>query len=392
LRTLAVAIKRTAFASARFSRSEETELELVGVLLFLDPPKPDVATTLAGLASRGVSVKVVSGDSLLVVRHVAESVGLPADDVLTGRDLDSLGEEALVRRAVRTTVFAEVDPNQKERVIRALRRAGCVVGYLGDGINDAPALRAADVGITVDSAVDVAKEAADLLLLERELDVLKDGIDVGRTTFANTLKYVLTTVSANFGNMLSMALASFWLPFLPLLASQILLNNFLSDIPGLAISTDRVDADWTAKPRRWNVAFIGRFMAVFGLVSSAIDMLTFGLLLLVFRATVDEFRTGWFVESLLTELVIALVVRTRLPFFRSRPSLSLGLSTLGVISLTLALPYLPFASMLGFVPLSLPLTLALIGLTALYVLAAEATKKVFYERIESSSCERTAAF
>jgi Mg2+-importing ATPase len=255
---------------------------------------------------------------------------------------------------------------------------------MGDGINDAPALHAADVGISVDTAVDVAKDAADFVLLKQDLDILREGIDEGRVTFANTLKYILTTISANFGNMFSMAGASLFLPFLPLLAPQILLNNFLSDIPATTIAGDNVDPEWVAKPRRWNTTFIRNYMVLFGLVSSIFDFLTFGALLFLFRASPEEFRTGWFIESLLTELVIALVVRTRHLFFHSRPGTLLLVSTLVVVCMTLVLPYLPFSSLFGFIPLPAPLMLAMIGLTALYVVVTEVAKKYFYSRMENA--------
>jgi Mg2+-importing ATPase len=251
---------------------------------------------------------------------------------------------------------------------------------MGDGINDAPALHAADVGISVDTAVDVAKDAADLVLLEKDLDILRQGIDEGRVTFANTLKYIITTISANFGNMFSMAGASMLLPFLPLLAPQILLNNFLSDIPAMTIASDNVDSEMVEKPRRWNTRFIRDYMVLFGLVSSIFDFLTFGTLLFLFHVSPEEFRTGWFIESLMTELVIALVVRTRHLFFRSRPGKLLLVSTLIFIAIALVLPYLPFISVFGFIPLPAPLMLAVLGLTALYVVATELTKKYFYSR------------
>jgi Mg2+-importing ATPase len=286
---------------------------------------------------------------------------------------------------VRTTVFAEVDPNQKERIILALQKTGHVVGYMGDGINDALALHAADVGISVDTAVDVAKDAADFVLLRKDLGILRQGIDEGRVTFANTLKYILTTISANFGNMFSMAAASIFLPFLPLLASQILLNNFLSDIPATTIAGDRVDKEWVAKPRRWDTVFIRDYMVLFGLLSSVFDFLTFGTLLWLFQAAPEEFRTGWFIESLMTELVIALIVRTRRPFYRSRPGNLLLGSTVVVIAIALVLPYLPFSSIFGFVPLPAPLMLCMIGLTLAYVFAVELVKKAFYARAANAS-------
>ena len=383
-RVLGVAVKATDARTESYSRADESGLRFAGFLLFYDPPKMDVAQTILDLAGRGVQLKIITGDNRLVARHVAEAVNLPIGGLLTGSDLNGLGDEALWHAAERTTIFAEVDPNQKERIILALQKTGHVVGYMGDGINDAPALHAADVGITVNTAVDVAKDAADVLLLEKGLDILRDGIDEGRRTFANTLKYILTTISANFGNMFSMAAASLFLPFLPLLASQILLNNFLSDIPGMTIASDNVDPEWVAKPRRWDTRFISRYMVLFGLVSSIFDFLTFGILLYLFHATPVEFRTGWFVESLLTELVIALVVRTRRVFFRSRPGKLLLASSIVVIGITLVLPYLPFNSLLGFVPLPAPLMLLLIGMTVLYVAVAELAKKFFYAREENS--------
>jgi Mg2+-importing ATPase len=377
-RVLGVATKAVGDHTDTYSRADEVALEFAGFLLFFDPPKADVAQTIADLRQRGVELKIITGDSLLVAKHVAEAVNLPTGDSLTGNDLNALGDEALWHAVERTSIFAEVDPHQKERIILSLRKVGHVVGYMGDGINDAPALHAADIGISVDTAVDVAKDSADLVLLKHSLDILRDGIEEGRTTFANTLKYILTTISANFGNMFSMAIATLFLPFLPLLASQILLNNFLSDIPGTTIAGDNVDPEWVAKPRRWDNRFIGRYMVLFGLISSIFDFLCFGILLFLFSATEAEFRTGWFIESLLTELVIALVVRTRRVFFRSRPGTLLLASTIVVISITLVLPYLPFNSLFGFVPLPANLLLMLIGLTMLYVVVAEFAKKQFY--------------
>ena len=377
-RVLGVASRKVAVRAGAYMRSDEAGLCFAGFLLFFDPPKDDVRQTLLDLAKRGVALKIITGDNRKVARHVAQGVGLPVAAIMTGSELNALGDEALWHAAERTTVFAEVDPNQKERIILALQKTGHVVGYMGDGINDAPALHAADVGISVDTAVDVAKDAADFVLLRKDLDILCDGIDEGRMTFANTLKYILTTISANFGNMFSMAAASMFLPFLPMLASQILLNNFLSDIPATTIARDNVDPEWVEKPRRWDTVFIRDYMVLFGLVSSVFDFLTFGVLLYVFQASPEAFRTGWFVESLLTELVIALVVRTRRLFWRSRPGRWLLASTVIVVVATIALPYTPFDSVFGFVPLPAPLMLALVGLTALYVVAAELAKKFFY--------------
>jgi Mg2+-importing ATPase len=298
--------------------------------------------------------------------------------VLSGADLDNLHDEALWREAERTDLFVEVDPNQKERIILALKKMGHVVGFMGDGVNDAPAMHAADTSLSVDGAVDVAREAADFVLLDRDLSVIRRGIEEGRRTFANTLKYILTTTSANLGNMVSMALTSLFLPFLPLTAGQILINNLLSDVPAVGLADDAVDPELVARPRRWDMRFIGRFMVEFGVLSSLFDFLTFASLIFVFRAQPALFRTGWFVESLLTELVIALVVRTRRPFFRSQPGRVLLLSTLVLVGVAFVIPYLPHASVLGFVPLPAKLALTLAGITILYVAAAELLKRWFY--------------
>jgi Mg2+-importing ATPase len=383
-RVLGVASRAVAARSGPYARADEQALNFAGFLLFMDPPKADVHQTLADLAERGVQLKIITGDNRKVARHVAEAVNLTVTGLMTGHELNDMGDEALMHAARQTNVFAEVDPNQKERIILALQKTGHVVGYMGDGINDALALHAADVGISVDTAVDVAKDAADFVLLRKDLGILRLGIDEGRMTFANTLKYILTTISANFGNMFSMAVASVFLPFLPLLASQILLNNFLSDIPAAAIAGDRVDREMVARPRRWDTVFIRNYMVVFGLLSSVFDLLTFAALLWLFQAAPAEFRTGWFVESLMTELVIALVVRTRGPFYRSRPGNLLLGSTLVVIAIALVLPYLPFSSIFGFVPLPAPLLLGMIGLTLAYVFAVELAKKWFYKRAENA--------
>jgi P-type Mg2+ transporter len=379
IRVLAVATRRVQGRPA-YSRDDEHDMEFAGFLTFLDRPRDDVREALEALHRLGVSVKLITGDSRLVAQHVASLVGLRADRVLTGRDLDELHDEALWHSAERTDLFVEVDPNQKERIILSLRKMGHVVGFLGDGVNDAPAMHAADTGLSVEHAVDVAREAADFVLLERGLDVIRRGIEEGRKTFANTLKYVLITTSANLGNMVSMAAASLFLPFLPLTAGQILLNNFVSDVPAVGIADDSVDPELVDRPRRWDIRFIGRFMVTFGLVSSAFDFLTFGVLLRWAHATVEVFRTSWFVESLLTELAIALVVRTRRPFFRSRPGTVLLASTAALIVAAFAAPYLPYAGVFGFVPLPASLIAAVAVITALYVVATEIVKQQFYAR------------
>jgi Mg2+-importing ATPase len=377
IRVLAVA-SRALPSEPVYSRALERDLTFTGFLTFFDRPKADVADAIRNLATLGVSIKIITGDSKSVTQHVAALVGLRADRVLTGTDLQRLSDEALWRVAESTDLFVEVDPNQKERIILAVKKMGHVVGFLGDGVNDAPAMHAADTSLSVQQAVDVARAAADFVLLERSLDVIRRGIEEGRKTFANTLKYVLTTMSANLGNMISMAAASLFLPFLPLLAGQILLNNMLSDVPAIGIAADAVDPELIARPQRWNMRFIGRFMLEFGAVSSVFDFVTFGALLMVFQAPPALFRTGWFVESLLTELVIALVVRTRRPFFRSRPSRVLLWSTVVLVAMTVIIPYLPFIGVFGFVPLPGMLLITVIAITVLYVVATEMAKRRFY--------------
>lgn len=379
VRVLAVASKPMD-EQARYGRDAERDLTFEGFLTFFDRPKEGASAAIADLRKLGVSTKVITGDSKLVAQHVAGLVGITGGRLLTGAQLDELGDEALWREAERTDLFVEVDPNQKERIILSLKKMGHVVGFLGDGVNDAPAMHAADTSLSVEHAADVAREAADFVLLRRDLDVIRRGVVEGRRTFANTLKYILTTSSANFGNMISMAAASLFLSFLPLLAGQILLNNLLSDIPALGLAQDTVDPELIERPRRWDMGFIGRFMVEFGVLSSIFDLMTFAVLLWSFQASAEVFRTGWFIESLLTELVIALVVRTRRPLFRSKPGKLLLVSTLLLILLALALPYLPFVGVLGFVPLPGMLTATLVAITLAYVLAAELTKLWFYRR------------
>ncbi|TSE04344.1 magnesium-translocating P-type ATPase [Mesorhizobium intechi] len=376
-RVLGLAIRRFE-GQKTFSRKDEIDLAFAGFLLFLDPPKKGVKETLAELAQRGIAVKVISGDNRYVAAHLAQAIGLRADRIMTGEELSKLTKSALFAGVQHTDLFVEIDPNQKERIVQALRSRGRVVGYLGDGINDAPALHEADIGISVDSAVDVAREAADIILLKQDLGVLVRGVDDGRKTFANTMKYISITTSANFGNMISMAVASLFLPFLPLLAKQILLNNFLSDVPSLAIASDNVDPDQLHRPRHWDIRFVRRFMISFGLVSSLFDFATFTFLLSFAHATEAAFQTAWFVESLLTELAIVLIVRTHRAFWASRPSPLLAWLTLAVAIVAIMIPYLPFAAWFGFVPLPLPVLAGLVAITALYLLASEATKRWFF--------------
>ena len=380
IRVLALAKKSLPRVDS-YSREDETDLVFAGFLTFLDRPKAGVTEALQSLKNLGVDVKIITGDSKSVAEHVASIVGLENIKILTGNDLDELHEEALWRSAVDTNIFAEVDPNQKERIILSLKKMGAVVGFLGDGVNDAPAMHAADTSLSVDGAVDVARDVADFVLLERNLDVIRQGIEEGRKTFANTLKYILITMSANLGNMISMAVASVFLPFLPLLAGQVLLNNFLSDIPAIGLASDHVDPELVAKPGRWDMKFIRRFMLEFGFVSSIFDFLTFGVLLWIFNAGPEEFRTTWFVESLLTELAVALVIRTRRPFFGSKPGSLLVKLTFLVAASAFVLPYLPFAGVLGFVPLPPNLIGVIVVIVISYVAVTEWVKSKFYKRM-----------
>ncbi|MEY4298646.1 MAG: hypothetical protein RLZZ423_1825 [Cyanobacteriota bacterium] len=356
----------------------EQGMTFLGLLVLHDPLKPGVPATVAELRQLGVRLKIITGDNALVAMRIGQEVGLLNPAVISGAELLEISDEALPVRAEAADVFAEVEPNQKERLIRALRRGGHVVGYMGDGINDAPALQAADVSLSVQGAVDVAKEAAEIVLLENDLAVLSAGIREGRRTFANTLKYVFMATSANFGNMFSMAGASLLLPFLPLLPKQILLTNLLTDLPEMTIAGDRVDADWIDQPHRWDIAFIKRFMLTFGLVSSLYDYLTFAVLLWVLKSGPAEFRTGWFIESVVSAASIVLVVRTHRPLTASRPSRSLALATLAVVILTLLLPNTPLGRLFGFVPLPPGFLLLLAAVLVAYVLTAERVKRWFY--------------
>jgi len=379
-RALAVAERRLS-GSGRLARTDEAGLTLLGLLLFLDPPKAQVAQTISDLKALGITTKIVSGDNRHITAHVAQQVGLDPLAMLTGDQIASMNDDALLHRAPGTAIFAEIDPQQKERIIRALQRAGHALGYMGDGINDAPALRLADIGISVDQAVDVARESADIVLLHRDLDVLRQGVIDGRRTFANTLKYISITTSANFGNMVSMALATPLLPFLPLLPKQILLNNFLSDIPSITISTDNVDPEHLETPQRWSVKEVRLFMIVFGLVSSCFDLLTFGALRWVFETDEAAFQTVWFIVSLLTELIVVLVLRTRRLSWRSMPSRILIGTTIAMSILAMVLPFIPGLDRLfSFERPTSRLMIFSVVLVLIYALATEFSKRLFYRR------------
>jgi P-type Mg2+ transporter len=368
-------------AEVRIDKDCEKDMTFLGCLVLFDPPKAGIAETITRLRQLGISLKVITGDNRLVARKVSEAVGLAGARIVTGGELHETSNDALVLKVKETDIFAEVEPNQKERIILALRKAGHVVGYMGDGINDASALHAADVGISVDTAVDVAKESADIVLMEKNLAVLVQGVREGRMTFANTLKYVFMATSANFGNMFSMAGASLFLSFLPLLPKQILLTNLMTDFPEMTIAADHVDAEMLNQPRRWNISFIRKFMFTFGLVSSIFDYLTFAVLLLILHASPEQFRTGWFMESVVSAAIIVLVIRSRRPFFKSRPGKYLSLATVAVVIAALLFPFTPARTLFGFVPLPLSFLIMMGLIVIFYIVAAELAKKIFYRRV-----------
>jgi Mg2+-importing ATPase len=380
-RTLGVAYKNVG-TDSRIDKKYEAGMTFLGFLALFDPPKPNIKDTITNLKNLGVALKVITGDNHLVAVNVSQQMGLENNKILTGPEISHMSDAALLNSVGSVDVFAEIEPNQKERIIIALKKAGNVVGYMGDGINDASAIHAADVGISVESAVDVAKDAADIVLLEKDLEVLVEGVREGRATFANTLKYVFMATSANFGNMFSMAGVSLMVSFLPLLPKQILLTNLMTDFPEMTIATDSVDKEMIDYPRRWNIKAIRKFMITFGIVSSVFDYLTFGLLLLVLHATEIQFRTGWFLESVISASLIVLVIRSRKPAYKSKPGKYLLIATLSIVIITLILPYTPFASIFGFSALPLPFLLFIGLIIIMYIFTAELVKKVFYKRVQ----------
>ena len=379
-RVLGIARKMEAADHTHAIVSDETELVFVGFAAFEDPPKVSAAAALKALAASGVTVKVVTGDNELVTRHVCEELGLAVDGVLTGPQIDGLSDPALEVQAGKTTLFCRMVPAQKNRVILALKRRGHIVGYLGDGINDAPSLHSADVAISVDSGVDVAKAAADMILLDQDLGVLHHGILEGRRTFGNIMKYIMMGTSSNFGNMFSMAGSALFLPFLPMLPAQVLLNNFLYDISEIPIPMDSVDDDFIARPRRWDMNFIRNFMLVVGPVSSVFDFLTFYVMLHVFKAQEALFQTGWFVESLATQVLVIFVIRTRGNPLKSRPSRLLTATSLAIVALGALIPLTPLAGPLGFVAPPAKFFLILAAMVAVYLAGVQGIKTWFYRR------------
>ena len=382
-RVLGIAWKESARDQVHAVVDDETELVFSGFLAFEDPPKASAAEAVRALTASGVSIKVVTGDNELVTQHVCAELRLPVTGVLTGSEIQEMTDPALAVRAEAVNLFCRVTPPQKNRVIQALRSRRHVVGYLGDGINDAPSIHSADVGISVDGAVDVAKEAADLILLDHDLGVVHRGVLEGRRTFGNIMKYVMMGTSSNFGNMFSMAGATLILPFLPMLPVQILVNNFLYDVSEIPIPMDSVDREYLERPRHWNMSSIRNFMIVVGLVSSLFDFLTFYVMRHVFHAGEQLFHTGWFVESLATQVLVIFVIRTRGNPFRSRPSSILTAISLAVVAAATALPFTPLGARLGFVPAPGLFFLILTGMVAAYLAMVQAVKTWFYRRFAS---------
>ena len=380
-RVLGVAYKRVD-GSNKISKADESDMIFAGLLVFADPLKPHIVETIGSLRQLGITLKIITGDNHAVAATIGRQIGLSNPSVISGSDLRQMSDEALIKQVSSADIFAEIEPNQKERIIIALKKAGNVVGYMGDGINDASALHVADVGISVESAADVAKEAADIVLLEQDLAVLVQGVREGRVTFTNTLKYIFMATSANFGNMFSMAGASLFLSFLPLLPKQVLLTNLMTDFPEMAIATDNVDAESTNLPRRMDIKFIRKYMVVFGILSSVFDYMTFGALLFILHATPDQFRTGWFLESVISATLIVLVIRTRRPFFKSRPGKHLLIATLSIVGITLILPFTPLSAILGFSQLPPVFYMMLGGIVVLYMILAEVIKEIFYKIVK----------
>ena len=364
------------------TKEDETNMIFGGLILLFDPPKEGVIDVIKELKKNGVELKIITGDNKLVAAYMADKIGLENLVVISGAELNKLSPEELLEKVKTVNVFSEIEPQQKENIVKAFRKAGNTVAYMGDGINDVAAINAADVGISTNNAVDVAKEAADVVLLEKDLAVLNAGIVEGRRTFLNTLKYIYTNTSATFGNMFSMAGASLILPFLPMLPQQILMTNFLTDFPYMAVAADNVDEDQLMQPQRWNISQLKNFMIVFGLHSSVFDYITFYALYKLFKANADMFHTGWFIESILTELLILFVVRTHKSLLKSVPGkLLIALSLLAFV-ITAALPFTPFATQLGFVVPPFKLVAIIAGILILYVITADIIKVMFFKKVE----------
>jgi Mg2+-importing ATPase len=375
---LAIAHKQASPGQSTITPADERDLVLDGFVAFLDPPDPTAKQTVAALAANGIGIKILTGDGELVTRTICAQVGLRTDRVVLGTEVESMRDDALGAIVEQVDVFARVSPAQKNRIIRALKHRRHVVGYMGDGINDAPSLHAADVGISVSNGVDVAKAAADIILLDKSLAAIHTGVLEGRRSFGNISKYVLMGTSSNFGNMLSMAAASAFLPFLPMLPVQILLNNFLYDLSQLTIPTDNVDASYVARPRRWDMGMVQRFMFGLGPISSVYDFLTFGVMLWIFQAGPELFRAGWFIESLATQTFVIFIIRTAGNPFHSRPSTPLLISVFGGVALGLLIVVTPIGQAIGFAPLPPLFFIVLMLFVVTYLALVQVFKQRFY--------------
>jgi P-type Mg2+ transporter len=384
-RLLGVARKDIAKNCSKITTDDETELIFVGCAAFLDPPKASATEAVARLTSSGVRVKIISGDSAVVVQHLVQTLQLPARGLMTGDQLSALNDTALMRQVSKTDMFARISPDQKSRIVHALRKSGHTVGFIGDGINDAPAIHAADVGLSVDGATEVARDAADIILLDSDLGLLADGVIEGRRTYANIMKYVRMGTSSNFGNMLSMALASVLLPFLPLAPLQILLNNLIYDFSEIGIPFDTADDEALVRPQSWDMRSVLRFTMVMGPLSSVFDLSTFYLLHWVFHASTEVFRTAWFVESITTQILVIFVIRTTRPFWKSRAHPVLTATSLGALSAAFVLALAPIGKIVGFNTIPLPIMASIAGLTLVYLILAEALKRYAVPRTSSKS-------
>lgn len=380
-RVLGVSYKKLRKERAVYSINDESDMVFLGFVAFLDPPKETARESLKLLSKAGVELKILTGDNELVTRNTCEQLGFEIKGVVLGSEIAQMHDDSLARVVEEANIFARVTPAQKDRIMNALKNNGHVVGFLGDGINDAPSMKTADVGISVDNAVDVAKESADMILLQKSLGVLNDGVLEGRRTFGNTMKYILMGTSSNFGNMFSVAGGSLFLPFLPMLPTQILLNNLLYDLSQSAITTDNVDEEYVEKPKRWDISFIRKFMIFLGPISSIFDFLTFFIMLLVFNATEPLFQTAWFLESLSTQTLVILAIRTRrTPFYKSKPNKLLLLSSISIVGFALIIPFTPLGALFGFVQPHYTFFVVLAGLIGAYLVLVEVVKKWFYKR------------
>lgn len=392
-RVLAVAIKKITDKAKTYSKDIEQDMRFLGFIAFLDPAKDSARAAIKEFCDLGIEVKILTGDNELLTKKICHEINVPIKGTYNGEQLAKLNDIQLQKVARDATIFARVSPEQKEKIIISLKKGGFVVGYLGDGINDAPALKAADVGISVNNAVDVARETADIILLEKSLRVLKDGVVEGRKTFHNSIKYILMGLSSNFGNMFSMMGASVMLPFLPMLPTQVLLNNFLYDCSQLSLPSDNVDAEDVRRPTKWDFKFIRRYMLTFGLISSVFDFATFYLLYRVFSMAGSAFQTGWFIESIATQVLVIYIIRTKkIPFLQSKPSLLLFFNTVLAVVIAWILPFTPFAKVLSFHPLPWPILLSIIGLVLIYLVLVEIGKRIFYhfnrvQQVEIGGCQ-----